>query len=421
MKDANKANGGLVLDSIKAAIKKIDESKLNAVVTRCDDLAFELAKRVDGGHAGGRLEGKAILIKDNVLLKGHRVFCASGAWDGLVSDRSAVVIERLINEGAVIVGVCNMDEFAMGASNLTSVFGGVVHPLGDDRVVGGSSGGSAAAVAARLCFSALGTDTGGSIRQPASYCGVVGLKPSFGAISMEGVVPLVAEWDVIGPIASSVGDCRLMFEIMSGVGENTVQTRVGAGLKVGVIGEFLDFMRGDDKVAFEKARDRLVGMGHEIVEVGARGIEYAGEIYEVMGCVESYLTMKDLGVEIERLGDEARGRVMRGKEYLNDAKRMVDVLEKERVLKDGIEEAFGVCDFLVTPSVPSVAFRASEGDSFAAKNSDVYLRPFNISGHPALSIPFGSGEGGLPIGVQLVGRMGDEGLLFEVGELLEKN
>jgi len=401
----------------KASINKIEKAQhLNSVVARCDDLAFELAKKIDDGKMTGKLKGLTILLKDNVMCKGVRIRCCSKAWDGIEADTSSAVADRLINEGAVIVGVANMDEFAMGNSNLTSSFGGVVHPLDNERAVGGSSGGSAAAVAAGLCFGALGTDTGGSIRQPASYCGVTGLKPSHNAIGTKGVVPLVPEYDVIGPIAKTVADCALMFEAMSGR-EVNFDVAQNKKLKVGIIKEFLDFMNGEDRQVFETAKNKLIGLGHEIVLLHIPGINWSGEIYEVIGCSGSYESLKKLGVDFEKLGAEAKSRTDRGLRYLENRELIKSIQKKEAILKKEIAAAFEGCDFMLSPAVPSVAFRIDEADSFNAKNSDYYLRPFNISGHPALTVSFCS-INGLPIGVQIIGKMNDESMVFSAAKLL---
>ncbi|MCL2555659.1 MAG: amidase [Firmicutes bacterium] len=416
MSNLQKGNVVMVLESTKSILEKIEKSKLNAVVTRCDSLAFELADGIDKGDRGGKLAGLPILIKDNLLLKGHRIFCCSKAWDGVFDDKNAVVVDRLIDEGAVIAGIANMDEFAMGATNLTSCFGGVTHPIDDNRVVGGSSGGSAAAVAAGLCFAALGTDTGGSIRQPSSYCGVAGLKPSFGAVDMDGVIPLVPMWDVVGPIARTVADCELMFESMV---QREITFVKKEKYKIGFVREFFEFMSREDKGAFKEAKDKLEGLGHEIIEVRIPSVKMAGEIYEVIGCSESYKSLIKTGVDIEKLGVEARGRADKGRRYLEDKKLLDNMRKKGEQLKIEVDAAFDLCDIILSPTVPSIAFKKDSLNSFEAINSDFYLRPFNISGHPALSIPIYESDG-LPIGIQIVGRMDDEGLLFEIGKMIEK-
>ena len=398
---------------------KINASELNCFVSLLD--AREQAKRIDEKLKcgfNGRLAGIPIAIKDNMRYKGSVTTCGSKILSGTDCE-DAEVVKRLKAEGAVIIGKTNMDEFAMGSSNTTSAFGPVKNPLNTNCVPGGSSGGSAAAVSAGLCCAALGSDTGGSIRQPASYCGVVGLKPTLGSIPSDGMYALSQDMDQIGPITNNVDDCKLLFEVLSGrsLGEPDCH-----GLKIGLLREYDDWYDADTYKVIERAKEVLSAAGCTFVELSAPSVNVAFATYCVLGNAQSANNLRSIGNMDERtqkLGREVKKRVLIGEyvlahpEIIDKAKRV-----KGRIIRE-LNAALEQCDIIISPTAPSKAFEFSADRSRKEiVYSDVFTQPPSIAGLPALSVPCVNVDG-MPIGVQLVGRKNSEDLLFAVAKLFE--
>ncbi|MCH5164214.1 MAG: Asp-tRNA(Asn)/Glu-tRNA(Gln) amidotransferase subunit GatA [Clostridiales bacterium] len=400
-------------------LSKIEASDLNCFISLLD--AEEQARLIDEkikcGFTG-RLAGVPIAIKDNMRYKGSVTTCGSKILSGIDCE-DAEVVKRLKAEGAVIIGKTNMDEFAMGSSNTTSAFGPVKNPLNNSCVPGGSSGGSAAAVSAGLCYGALGSDTGGSIRQPASYCGVVGLKPTLGSIDGTGMYALSQDMDQIGPITNCVDDCKLLFEVLSGrkLGEPNCH-----GLKIGLISEFESWYDTDTYKVIERAKEVLSAVGCTFVTLSAPSVNAAFATYCVLGNAQSANNLRGIGNEGERtqkLGKEVKKRVLIGEYVLSHP----EIIEKAKRVKSRIIRELGAaleqCDIIISPTAPSKAFEFSADRSRKEiVYSDIFTQPSSIAGLPALSVPCVN-VGGMPIGVQIVGRKNAEDLLFALGKLFE--
>ncbi|MBR2970409.1 MAG: Asp-tRNA(Asn)/Glu-tRNA(Gln) amidotransferase subunit GatA [Clostridia bacterium] len=367
----------------------------------------------------GKLLGAVVAIKDNMRYIGSVTTCGSA----ILTDKDTEdceVVKRLKAAGAVIVGKTNMDEFAMGSSNATSAYGNVLNPLDRTRVPGGSSGGSAAAVASGLCMAALGSDTGGSIRQPASYCGVVGLKPTLGSIDGSGMYALSQDMDQIGPITKTVDENRLMFEVLSGKAMEKAEVK---GLTVGLVREFEHWYTEDTKRVIQRAKEVLSSIGCRFVEVSLPSADAAFATYRALGNTQSANNLRNIGTAQERtdkLGIEVKKRILIGEYVLAHP----EIAERAKRVKNKIisefAKAFNLCDIIVSPSAPSVAFKFTDDrNNKEIVYSDIFTQPPSIAGLPALSVPCVKGESGLPIGVQLVGKKNAENVLFEIGKLFE--
>lgn len=447
------------LVGIYAGQIKKENKKLNAYLEVFED-AHEQAQRTDERLASGleprALEGIPFAIKDNMLIKGKHASASSKILESYVASYDAYVIERLRDAGAIFLGRTNMDEFAMGSSTENSAFGPTKNPYDVSRVPGGSSGGSAAAVSAGMALSALGSDTGGSIRQPASFCGVVGLKPTYGAVSRSGLIAMASSLDQIGPFAQCVDDARIVFEVIRGEDDKDATTVsyketktaqkpiIGIPKEYGLDDELAD---SDVKEAWMRARDILEKEGYTTKEVTLPYTSYALPLYYVImpAEVSSNLARFDgirygLSHAGENLlevyeksrskgfGEETRRRILLGTYILSagyyDAYyakaqkvRMRFIADFKRVFKD--------VDVLLTPTVPSPAFTFGEksGDPVKMYASDIFTVSANLAGVPALSLPFGKGERdgvSLPLGVQLMAPWFGESVLFEIGKVLER-
>jgi aspartyl-tRNA(Asn)/glutamyl-tRNA(Gln) amidotransferase subunit A len=447
----------------EAALHRIRSIDLNAFVTVCEEDAFDAARRADAMLAEGGdvhpLCGIPVAVKDNMVTKGVQTTCASGILKGFVPPFDATTVERLKAAGMVLVGKTNLDEFAMGSSNETSCFGPVLNPWDKEMVPGGSSGGSAAAVAARMVPLALGSDTGGSIREPASFCGIVGLKPTYGRVSRYGLVAYASSLDQIGPIAKSVEDCALLLELISGADERdstSVSVPVPkyseeskgdiAGLKIGIPAEY--FKEGlDDEVrdAVEEARAKLADLGAEIVSVSIPRADYAIATYYLIAMAEASsnlarydgvryglrgsdfrdLTSMYSRTRDEGFGEEVKRRIMLGTYALSagyyDA-YYLRALKVRTLIKADFESALKKADCLLTPTFPTVAFKIGEriDDPLSMYLSDIYTVSVNLAGLPGISVPCGFSHEGLPIGLQLIGRSFDEATILRVARAYEK-
>ncbi len=418
-----------------------------------------LDKRLAQGEDIGPLGGVPIAVKDLICTKGVRTTCSSKMLENFVAPYDAHVAERLAADGAITIGKANMDEFAMGSSTENSAFFPTHNPWDLNRVPGGSSGGSTAAVAALEAPLALGSDTGGSIRQPAAYCGCVGLKPTYGLVSRFGLIAFASSLDQIGPIANDVRDCALLLQTIAGHDRRDstsinrplpdyLQALEGdvKGLRIGVPREF--FAQGVESYvsdAVRKAIDTLCELGAEAVEVSMPTTEYALATYYIIAPSEasSNLARYDgvqYGPRVLEAGDdiiamlsktraanfghEVQHRILIGTHALSSGFYDAYYLKAQKVrtlIKQDFDRAFEKCDVLATPTAPTVAFElgAKTDDPFAMKLADVCTIPVNMAGLPALSLPCGFHEN-LPIGLQLIGNLLDESTLFRAAHAYEK-
>lgn len=448
----------------QAYLEQIDkkDKTIGAYITVTADRAIESAKAFDEGRYSDSeispLAGIPCGIKDNMCTKGIKTTCASKMLGGYIPPYSAHVVEKLEKSGAVILGKLNMDEFAMGSTTENSAFKVCRNPLDTDRVPGGSSGGSAAAVAAREAVYTLGSDTGGSIRQPASFCGVVGMKPTYGSVSRYGLVAFASSLDQIGPITSTVLDNALVLNAIVGhdkrdatsvkrvYNDFTANIKNGVkGMKIGVPEEFFGEGISDDvRKAVLAAADTYRALGAELVSVSMPSIDYALSAYYVISSAEAssnlarfdgvrygyrcddYSNIDELyrKSRSEGFGSEVKKRIMLGTFALSsgyyDAYYKKALQVRSLVRKD-FDEAFGKCDFIISPVTPTVAYKIGEktGDSLQMYMGDAYSVPVNIAGIPALTLPCGIGEGGMPVGMQLIGPAFSEGLLYRAGFAFE--
>lgn len=460
--DVKKAlsSGDTVLNILEGYLAAIEANKdLNAFLEVFDASAREKAIQVDEklkSGTAGKLAGMVIGIKDNLCYKDHKVSAASKILEGFESLFTATAVQRLLDEDAVIIGRLNCDEFAMGSSNENSAFGVVKNPIDKTKVPGGSSGGSAAAVAAGMCTAALGSDTGGSIRQPASFTGTVGLKPTYGRISRYGLIAYASSFDQIGPFTNSVEDSALLLEIMAGeddfdstvsskkVEEYSAFNETGK-LKVAVIKESYE-MEGMDpeiKAQMEKTIDQLKSDGHEVEFVSFPYLDYMVPTYYVLTTAEAssnlsrfdgvhygYRSQDAVGVEetykksrSQGFGPEVQRRIMAGTFVLSHGYYDAYYTKGQkvrRVLQDKTNEILSQHDFILLPTTPTTAFGIdSMKDPISMYLQDIFTVHANLTGNPAISLPLGNHSNGLPFGVQVIADHFDEKRLFDFSKYLE--
>ena len=448
---------------VEESIKAIEEKKqLNAFLEVFNESALAQAKLVDekikasrasASNSLGKLAGVVIGLKDNICYKGHKVSCSSKILEGFESLYSSTVTERLLAEDAIIIGRLNCDEFAMGSSNENSAFGKVLNPLNEKTVPGGSSGGSAAAVAANLCHVALGSDTGGSIRQPASFTGTVGLKPTYGRISRWGLIAYASSFDQIGPITKTVEDVALLLEIMAGKDEyDTTASQKPVGQYVNALSENKKY-----KVAYLKecvesngldpevkkqtlaALDKLKNDGHTVTAVDFPYLDFLVPTYYVLTTAEASSNLSRFdGVHYgyrspnatdlestykktrsEGFGKEVKRRIMLGTFVLSAGYYDAYYSKAQKVrnkIRQKTREILSQHDFIVTPSTPSTAFEFGKNTTDPIKMylEDIFTVQANIVGCPAISVPNGTHSNGLPIGLQIMGRDFEEGNLLNL-------
>ena len=419
--------------------------------------AVAVDEAVAAGRPVGPLAGVPVALKDNMCTRGVPTTCSSKILEGWRPPYDATVVTKLAEAGAVVIGKTNLDEFAMGSSTENSGFGPTRNPHDTSRVPGGSSGGSAAAVAAGFSSVALGSDTGGSIRQPAALCGVVGVKPTYGYVSRYGLIAFASSLDPIGPFASSVEDAALVLDAIGGhdAHDSTsipeqhprlvdVLDRGVEGLRVGRITDLPEGADPDVTERLEVAFDELRAAGAEIVDVQVPAFGYALTAYYLIAPAEasSNLARFDgvrFGLRVDApdtnsmysstraagFGDEVKRRIMLGTYALSagyyDA-YYGRALKVRRLIHDDFARAYQQADVLLTPTSPTVAFPfGAKGDNpLAMYLCDLYTIPTNLAGHPGMSVPFGTGADGLPVGVQVLAGTLDEVTMFRVGAALER-
>ena len=438
------------------------DAKVNAFITVAAEEARAESAAADRRLAEGRadaLTGIPVALKDIFVTRGLRTTCASRILDNYVPPYDGTAVARLREQGAVLLGKLNMDEFAMGSSNENSAAGPVKNPWSPERVPGGSSGGSAACVAARQAAATLGTDTGGSIRQPASHCGVVGLKPTYGRVSRYGVIAYASSLDQVGPLARDVEDCAILLEAVAGhdpADSTSVDTPVPAyrrtlkegvkGLRVGLPKEyFIEGLDPEVKQAVEEAVETFRRLGAEPVEVSlphtpyavacyyliataeassnlARydGVRYGVRLDEGQGLIDMYMKSRAAG-----FGPEVKRRIMLGTYALSSGYYDAYYLKSQKVrtlIRRDFLEAFNGVDVIATPVAPSPAFRIDEKteDPLQMYLSDIFTIPVNLAGTCALSLPCGFSGSGLPIGLQLIGKPFGEETILRAGHAFEQ-
>jgi aspartyl-tRNA(Asn)/glutamyl-tRNA(Gln) amidotransferase subunit A len=438
------------------------DRKVNAFLTVAAEEARAAAEAADRRLAEGNakpLTGIPVALKDIFVTRGLRTTCASRILDNYHPPYDGTAVARLREQGAVILGKLNMDEFAMGSSNENSAAGPVKNPWNPDRVPGGSSGGSAACVAARQAVAALGTDTGGSIRQPAAHCGVVGLKPTYGRVSRYGVIAYASSLDQVGPLARDVEDCAILLEAVAGydpADSTSVDLPVPSyrqtlrdgveGLRIGLPREyFIEGLDPDVKEALEAAVETYRGLGAETVEVSlphtryavacyyliataeassnlARydGVRYGVRVDEGQGLIDMYMKSRAAG-----FGPEVKRRIMLGTYALSSGYYDAYYLKAQTVrtlIRRDFLEAFNDVDVILTPVAPTPAFRIGEKteDPLQMYLSDIFTIPVNLAGTCAMSLPCGFSREGLPIGLQLIGKPFDEETILRAGHAFEQ-
>lgn len=458
------------LELTNAYIAAVEAARpLNAFITETPDIALEQAKASDARYAAGTnlpLDGMPLGIKDLFCTKGVLTTAASHILDGFKPEYESTITENLFRDGAVMLGKLNLDEFAMGSANITSYYGPVLNPwtgkdpAGADRklVPGGSSGGSAASVSGRFAIAATGTDTGGSIRQPASFTGIVGLKPTYGRCSRWGTIAFASSLDQAGPMTRTVRDAALILQSMAGFDpkdSTSVDMKVPdllasltgdiRGLRVGIPKEYrVDGMPAEIERVWQQGIEWLKAAGATPVEVSLPHTKYALATYYVVAPAECSSNLarydgvrfglrvegKDLAEMYENtrgegFGKEVRRRILIGTYVLSAGYYDAYYLKAQKVrarIAEDFAKAFEQCDILLTPTAPSTAFAIGEkqDDPISMYLNDVFTVPASLAGLPGMSVPAGLASDGLPLGLQLIGRPFDEETLLRVADIIEK-
>jgi aspartyl-tRNA(Asn)/glutamyl-tRNA(Gln) amidotransferase subunit A len=450
------ADGSTTMEAVtRHYLKTIQEkSDLNAFLEVFEVDALKQSIAIDQKwKAGnmGKLAGMVIGLKDNLCYKGHQVSASSKILEGFESLYSATVVQRLIDEDAVIIGRLNCDEFAMGSSNENSAFGPVKHPLDSSRVPGGSSGGSAAAVAAGLCLATLGSDTGGSIRQPASFCGIVGYKPTYGLVSRWGCIAYASSFDQVGPMTNNVEDCAIIMEVIAGPDEfdSTMYQKPAASFsnelkadgkyRIAYIRDYVENEGLDPEIRARLIEiiDQLKADGHTVTAVDFPFLDYVIPAYYVLTTAEAssnlsrydgihygYRSKNATDLEStyklsrsEGFGTEVKRRIMLGTFVLSSGyydAYYSKAQKVRRILRDRTQSIFENNDFILLPSTPSTAFKLGErsADPIKMYLEDIYTVQANLCGVPAVSLPLGKHSNGLPFGVQLMANTNHDSQLM---------
>ena len=456
-------DGNIILpDLVTDYLKRIEERKdLNAFLevfsNEAKSAAFIIQEKISAGTSG-KLAGMVIGIKDNICYTNHKVSASSRILNDYISPFSATVVERLLAEDAIIIGRLNCDEFAMGASNESSYYGPVHNYADFTKVSGGSSGGAAVAVQANLCLAALGTDTGGSVRQPASFCGVVGLKPTYGRVSRHGIIAYASSFDQVGPITRSVDDAALLLEIIAGADRydstassisvpaySQIQPQT-AKKKIAYLSEALH-SKGLDfeiKEAFERSIDRLKTEGHTVEPVSFELLEYVVPTYYILTMAEAssnlarydgvhygYRSAQAADLETtykrsrsEGFGSEVKRRIILGTFVLSagyyDA-YYAKAQKVRRLIREKTDDILSEFDFIMLPTAPTPAFTIGEASKDPIVNylADIFTVQASLAGIPAISLPAGNNRTGLPLGIQFLGKRFEEGSLLSFSKSIE--
>ena len=461
----NKISPKELLDSVFKRIEAV-EDKVQGFISYDKESAYKQLEKIEKKHKKGRVYGIPVVIKDNICFKGHKTTCASkilyGKNGGYISPYSATVVEKLINEDAIIIGASNMDEFAMGSSTENSGIKLTHNPWDLDRVPGGSSGGSAALVSADETIFALGSDTGGSIRQPASFCGIVGLKPIYGEVSRYGLIAFASSLDQIGPLTKDVTDAALVMDIISG---HDPKDSTSIPASSNIYGKYMSFLKNDVsgitigfpkeckmegldpevENAYDNAKKLYKSWGAKVVDVSLPHIDYSVAAYYIIATAEASSNLARFdGVQYghrsgnaknlidmyfktreEGFGPEVKRRILLGSYVLSSGYYDAYYKKAQKVrtlIKQDFEELFkqkGI-DCLVLPTAPSAAFKIGEkiADPLQMYLSDIFTISANLAGLPAISLPGGFTKKGLPIGMQIIADSEDK--LFQAGYTFEQ-
>ncbi|PIR01702.1 MAG: Asp-tRNA(Asn)/Glu-tRNA(Gln) amidotransferase GatCAB subunit A [Nitrospinae bacterium CG11_big_fil_rev_8_21_14_0_20_45_15] len=459
---ARKFSSAELTQAIYDRIDKI-EGSVSAYIHLTREMAQQQAQDADRLIAQGEkkpLLGVPIALKDLICAQGTRTTCGSKILNDFVSPYDATVVRRLKDAGAVLIGKTNMDEFGMGSSTENSWHGTSKNPWNLERTPGGSSGGSAVAVSANECIAALGSDTGGSIRQPASFCGITGLKPTYGRVSRFGLIAYASSLDQIGPMTKTVADSAIMLNVICGKDpKDSTSAEVAVpdfsqalrqdvkGMRVGLPSEY--FTSGLDpevEESIRKSAKTLESLGMEIVDVSLPHLEYAVACYYIVACAEASAnlsrydgvkygyrserseTLMDMysNTREEGFGKEVKRRILLGTFVLSSGYYDAYYLKGQKVrtlIKNDFENAFKQCDVIASPTAPAPAFKFNEktGDPLQMYLSDIYTISANLAGVPGMSIPCGQSSTGLPIGLQLMAKHFDEETLLRVGHQYQQN
>ena len=434
--------------------------KLNSYITENFENALQKAKQFDEKpDFNKKLPGIPLAVKDLFCTKNIRTTAGSKILENFIPTYESTVTQNILNEGGIIIGKLNCDEFAMGSSNETSFFGNVQNPISENLVPGGSSGGSSSALAAKLTPATIGTDTGGSIRQPASFTGTVGLKPTYGSCSRYGIVAFASSLDQAGPMTQNVKDCALMLEVISSY-DNKDSTSVDfkrgqylkdlneniKGKKIGIPKQYrVDGMPKEIDELWKKGMKIIEDNGGEIIEINLPNTNYALPTYYIVAPAEasSNLARYD-GVKYgfrskgenlidmyektrsEGFGDEVKRRIMIGTYVLSSGYYDAYYLKAQKVrrlIKNDFDQAYKMVDAILTPSTPSSAFKIGEktNDPVSMYLNDIFTVPINLAGLPAISIPAGHDKSGYPLGLQVIGKAFDEQNILNIAYSIEKN
>lgn len=447
-------NVSFFLQSIK---EKSDLNAFNFVFDDCIKDADLIESKIINGSAG-KLAGMVIAIKDVLALKDQPLTCSSNILKDFTSLYSATAVQKLIDADAIIIGKTNCDEFAMGSSNENSAFGNVLNPIDKSRVPGGSSGGSAVAVAASLCDVSLGTDTGGSIRQPAAFCGIYGLKPTYGRVSRYGLTAFASSFDTIGPFARNIADIALVLSVISGYDEKdstsqnidipdiTTSLNSNKKYKIGLPKEyFADGLNEEIRNAILKKVEHLKKEGHEIFDIELPHTQYSIATYYILTTAEasSNLARFDgarygfrskesnnllnmyVNSRSEGFGTEVKRRIMLGTYVLSAG--YYDAYYRKaqkvrRLLKQDFDKAFEKVEIILTPTTPTTAFKLGEktNDPLEMYLEDIYTTSANLVGIPGINLPVGHTEEGLPIGMQLMSNQFEELTLLQFSKVFDR-
>ncbi len=446
-------NAAFYLDRIS---EHKDINAFNFVFEDSVEIAANIEKKIHSGNHG-RLAGMIIAVKDVLAIKDKPLTCSSKILRNFNSIFTATAVEKLIQEDAIIIGKTNCDEFAMGSSNENSAFGSVLNPIDKTKVPGGSSGGSAAAVAAYLCDASIGTDTGGSIRQPAAFCGLFGLKPSYGRVSRYGLTAFASSFDTIGPFANSLEDIALILSVISGFDEkDSTSARIEVPdfvtqpdrekkLKVGIPSEYFgDGLNPEVKNRVLEVIEKLKNVEAEIIDIHLPHNQFAIAAYYILTTAEassnlarydgvrySYRSkdsanLNDLYTKTRHdgFGDEVKRRIMLGTYVLSSGYYDAYYLKAQKVrrlIKSDFDKAFSIVDVVLTPTSPFTAFSIGEkkDDPLEMYLSDIYTTSANLAGIPGINIPIGYDLKGLPIGLQLMANQFEEQKLLQSASLID--